>query len=175
MIGKSIAEFDIDEATASLSSPIFDDEERQSLADNSRIELYRLNDCCVNQIDLIMHYASNYELASAEEAALKDAITRAYAILDPQARIMLESSLGKVTEGKVEATIKNHPEYVQLQTKYHAAVKNTGQWKAARDTIMHRKDMLVQLAANYRAENTGEVSIRDNMEAARNVLKNKGK
>ncbi len=170
---KSLAEFDVDEAMASLTSPIFDDDARQNHADSSRIELYRLNDCCVNQVNLIMEYASNYELASAEEAALKDAVTRAYAILDPQARNMLESSGTKPTEGKIEATIKNHPEYVQLQTKYHAAVKNAGQWKAARDAVMHRKDMLVQLAANYRAENTGEVSIRDNMEAARNVLKHK--
>ncbi len=164
-------EFDVDAAMATLSSPIFDEEEREKHEESTKIEIYRLNDCCINQVDLMMYYGSNFELASAEESALKDTVARAYAVLDPQARAMLQSNGGKVTEATVDATIKAHNEYTDLQAKYLAAKKNTGMWKAARDSVIHRKDMLVQLASNYRAENTGEVSIKTNAETVRNLLK----
>ncbi len=168
---KAPTEFEVDEGIKYLNSPIFDDEARELHTEDIRIDMYNLNNCLIKQADIMMTYSSNYELASQEEFALKEALERAYAVLDPQARIMLQSSGQKTTEATVDATIIANDEYVALQTKYLAAKKNAGQWKAARDSVIHRKDMLVQLAANYRAENMGEITLKDNIKNAREVLK----
>ena len=118
-----------------------------------------INQCCIDQPALLMEAIQGYEDALNEADAVKDSLSWAYAHLDPQARSMLEAT-GKVTEGRVDACIKTFEEYITLQEKYHAAKENAGRWRAIVEAAKNRKDMLVTIASNYRAEGSSDVSLK---------------
>jgi hypothetical protein len=61
----------------------------------------------------------------------------------------------------VENTVITDPKYVELQEKYLDAKRNAGVLKSARDAMIHRKDMLVQMGANYRAEGSSDISLKE--------------
>ena len=138
------------------------------LCDNDLIEEFQtrmvidptdINQCCIDQPALLMEAVQGYEDALNEADASKDSLAWAYATLDPQARQLLEPT-GKVTEGKVDACIKTFPQYIALQEKYHAAKENAGRWRAIVEAAKNRKDMLVTIASNYRAEGSSDVSLK---------------
>lgn len=74
----------------------------------------------------------------------------AYAQLDKEYRATLSG--GKVTEKVIESNILTDARYVAMQNKYLDAVENTGVLRAACEAMRQRKDMLVQLGAQRRAE-----------------------
>jgi hypothetical protein len=61
----------------------------------------------------------------------------------------------------VENTVITHPMYVELQDKYLAAKLNTSLLRTAKDAMIHRRDMLIQLGANYRAEGMSDISLKE--------------
>jgi len=163
-------DFDIEGAISQLTSKICDDEAQAEYLEAMEIEGTNVNQCCIDQPTLMMKAVLYYEQANAEADALKDVITRAYAHLDPQARQLIAGAGEKLTEARVDSVIKTHDEYVALQERYHAARTNAGKWKAIMEGARHRKDMLVQIASNYRAEGNSEISIRQNMDAVKNIV-----
>ena len=106
-------------------------------------------------------YSTAYELAMDAELRLKADLERGYAQLDAQARASMTSQGLKITEKKVENMVITQPDYVALQTEYLDAKRNTGLLKAARDALIHRRDMLIGLGANYRAETQSDLSLRE--------------
>lgn len=97
-------------------------------------------------------YSTAYEIALDAEQRKKAELERAYAVLDVQARANMEAAGVRPTEAKVKNVVITHPEYVALQDKYFEAKTDAGVIKAARDAMIHRKDCLVSLGANLRAE-----------------------
>lgn len=106
-------------------------------------------------------YATAYELASDEELRLKEHLARVYAQVDAHVRAEAKAAATKLTEKMVENTVITHPKYVQVQEKYLDAKRNTGLLKAARDSMIHRRDMLISLGANYRAEGRSDISLKE--------------
>ena len=78
-----------------------------------------------------------------------------------------ESSV-KLTEKMVENTVITHPEYVESLNNHLDAKRTAGLLKAARDAMIHRRDMLIQLGATHRAEGTSDIRIREREDAFKN-------
>lgn len=153
--------FNIEGATELLSSPICDDAKMSELRSRQAIDQANINECFIDQIELISEVATGYEMAAAEAAMYKDLIEGAAAFLDSGVRQTLMAAKEKVTEGRVASMIKSHEDYRALQANYHAAKFNAGRWKAQLETAKQRKDALITLGANWRAEGQGDVSIRN--------------
>jgi len=111
-----------------------------------------------------------------------------YGKLDTKVREDLDEEGEKVTETKVTSRIYQEVEYINetailndLRAKYIEAVKTYGLLKAAREAMIHRKDMLVSLGAYKRAGiDNNELFIKseeitDKEERVKKVLSNKTK
>lgn len=125
-----------------------------------RINMGNLNQDFADHAGKFAWYATAYELTESEVAKAKDALERLEAVLDYEVRQELETHGVKVTEAKVKNTLVTRPEYVEQQEKLRKAQLNAGLAKASRDAMIHRKDMLVGLGANYRAEGNADLSLK---------------
>lgn len=153
-------EFDIEKATAELESRVLSPDDQVEWLQRMEVDPLNINQCCMDQPSYMMDAVRGYEEASAEADKIKDILARAEAHLDPQARQLILQAGDKITESKVASVIKTHDEYVDIQARYHAAKANAGRWRAIMEGVRHRKDMLVTVANNFRAEGNSEVSIR---------------
>lgn len=106
-------------------------------------------------------YATAYELALDVELRAKEHLGRIYARIDAHVREQARESSVKLTEKMVENTVITHPEYVKSLDNYLDAKLQTGLLKACRDGMVQRKDMLVSLGANYRAEGKSDISLKE--------------
>jgi DNA gyrase/topoisomerase IV subunit A len=97
-------------------------------------------------------YAVSFELCQDHETRLKASMDRLYGLCDVQARAEMEMAKVKVTEKKVENMVITMSDYVKKQEEYFDACLQTRLMKAARDAMVHKKDCLISLGANIRAE-----------------------
>lgn len=104
-------------------------------------------------------YSTAYELALDYENRLKTALERLYAKLDVEARTSFELNGVKATEKKIENHVLMHPDYVAVADAYNDAKLQTGLIKAARDAMIMKKDCLISLGANIRAEMASDPSL----------------
>ncbi len=104
-------------------------------------------------------YGTAYELCMDKERRLKAELGRAYAQLDVQARAQMSAAGIKVSEQKVENMVNLTPDYIKIQDEYFDAMRMAGLLKAARDAMMAKKDCLVSLGANIRAEMSSDPSL----------------
>lgn len=95
------------------------------------------------------YLAAAHAWAERNEKAAKYELDTVYAQLDTAYRATLS---GKVTEKIVESNILTDARYVDYQNKYLDALENAGKLRGACDAMRQRKDMLVQLGAQRRAE-----------------------
>lgn len=120
-----------------------------------------LSDVFAEHAEHFAWYSTAYELAMDHEARLKEELQRTYARIDHKVRTDARAAGVKHTEKMVDNSVITHPKYVELQDEYLEAKKNTGLLKAARDAMIHRRDMLIQMGANYRAEGASDISLRE--------------
>lgn len=98
------------------------------------------------------YYATCFELAADKSRRLDIDLKRLYAVLDYQKRMEMRNADMKTTEKMVENMVITDDNYVALQGDVLEAEKHLGLLKAARDAMAQRKEMLVSLGANHRAE-----------------------
>jgi len=115
-----------------------------------------INEDLQNQPSLFAWYAVLEELAEAELQEAKLALDLVEAELDAHYR----STLEKVTETKISNKIKSSEEYIKAKVAVNEARKKVGILKAIREAFSHRKDMLIALASNMRAQADPEIFIR---------------
>lgn len=130
-----------------------------SLQEDIFVDRSRLNDEFAEHASRFGWYSTAYELCVDHEARLKAKLERAYAQLDAQARAQMEAAGVKVTEKKVENTVITQPEYISIYEEYLDAKLQVGLLKAARDAMIHKKEMLVSLGANLRSEMKSDPSL----------------
>ncbi len=133
---------------------------KRDLSGDLFIDQGDINSSFVDHAQKFAWYATIYELCSDYESKLKNELGRLEAQLDYEVRMEFEGASLKATEAKVKNTIITRPDYVKAQEALREAALNTGLAKAARDSMMHRKDMLVGLGANYRAEGMSDLSLK---------------
>lgn len=104
-------------------------------------------------------YSTCYELAIDYENRVKTELERAYANLDSTFRKQMEQLGLKFTEKKIEGLVLTHATYIQLQDALNEAKLQTGLLKAAKDAMIMKKDCLISLGANQRAELASDPSL----------------
>lgn len=108
------------------------------------------------------NYASAYEICLDYETRKKAQLERLYALCDVQARAEMTQGGVKVTEKKVENMVITMTDYVKMQDEYFDACLQTRLVKAARDAMIQKKDCLISLGANIRAELSNDPSMKYN-------------
>jgi len=122
-----------------------------------------LSEAFFEQAELFGWYATAYELAMDVESRLKEEVARMYARLDHMHRTNGKASGVKMTEKMVENTVITDPQYVKLYGDYLDAKRNSGLLKSTKEAMIHRRDMLIQMGANYRAEGQSDITIKEQM------------
>lgn len=131
-----------------------------SFAEDVRINPAALSSDYVTHSERFAWYATAYELAQEQEARAKSALELIAAKLDYVTRQQLKDAQVKYTEKMVENTVIASPQYRAAEDAYLSAKRTVGILKAARDAMIHRRDMLVSLGANYRAEGKSDISLK---------------
>lgn len=112
------------------------------------------------QAELFAKYSTAYELALEKAALLELASDRLEAQLDHQGRVEALSAGLKFTETMASNYVKGHADYYAAQEKLLHAQKIAGLLKQAKDAIVHKRDMLVQLGAHERQERSSDISMK---------------
>jgi hypothetical protein len=120
-----------------------------------------INDSFCEHAELFSWYATAYELALDSEVRSKEELARLYAVTDHSTRMNAKSAGVKMTEKMVENTVITDPQYVDMLSTFHDNKRNTGLLKAARDAMLHRRDMLIQMGATYRAEGLSDLTLKE--------------
>jgi len=152
---------------------IGDDEYANSLSDDVRVNQGDLNGDFTSQARLMAHWSTLHELALDQETRLKYERDCIYAKVDYNTRQDMKAAGMKATEKMVENTVLTSEIYQEVMDEYHDAKLRTGLLKAARDAMIHRRDMLIQLGATSRAEGNADISIRDREQTVRAIIGNK--
>ena len=139
---------------------IGDTEFPNRLAEDLHVNHTALSEVMGEHAEKFAWYSTAYELAQDHEARLKEELAKTYARLDHKIRMEAKGASVRMTEKMVENSVITHAMYTELQDKYLDAKRATGLLKAARDAMIHRRDMLIQMGANYRAEGAADVSLR---------------
>lgn len=131
------------------------------LAQDLAINVGVLSEEFASHAERFAWYATAYDIASAHEANLKEHVSRLYAIVDAETRTSAEMAGVKMTEKKVENTVITDERYQVAVNEYLEARRNASLLKSARDAMSHRRDMLIQMGATYRAEGASDISLRE--------------
>lgn len=129
------------------------EEYESSLRDDLEIDAGNPNEALVNQAKLLAMYGFAYEHALAYQRDLESQLERKYAYIDAETRASYAQQSIKLTEKMVESVVKTNREYIELNDMCRDAAATTGMLKAAFKAIEQRKDLIVTLSHNLRAEN----------------------
>lgn len=140
-----------------------------NMSDTVKIDTSDLNNELVEHSQKFAWISTAYELACDQELKLKTRLERLYAQLDVLVRHEFDAHNVKITETKVANEVILRSEYTAAQDEYGASKLEASLLKVARDSMLHRREMLLALAHNYRAEGFSEISLKtDQYKAARN-------
>lgn len=104
-------------------------------------------------------WGTAHELAVDIVNRLSARLKRVYAELDAEKRQEFVLTATKSTEKMVENVVITDPRYIDAQEELFEAEKQAGLLKAARDAMMSRRDMLIQLGSTARAEYQADIAI----------------
>jgi hypothetical protein len=104
------------------------------------------------QPELFAWWATVMELAKDLVAREKYRLDRLYAITDHNVRKFYNDNKQKVTEKIVENEVITDEEYQKAKLEYLEAKKQLGLLLAGKEAMVQRKDMLISIGANMRAQ-----------------------
>lgn len=134
-------------------------EYESTLADDLRLDRMNLNEEFEKHAEKFAFYSTAYEICLDKERRAKAVLDRVYAILDSQARGDLAANGIKATEKKIENMVVTAPDYLAAQDEYFEAQRLVGLLKSARDAMIHKKECMVSLGANFRQEMNSDPSL----------------
>lgn len=121
-----------------------------------------LNHEFCHQAEIFAKYSTAYELALYEAQIRKAALEVGAARLDYMFRMDAKEKNVKMTEKMVENSVKAHEDFLALEQKLLQAQKITGLLKQAKDAIVQRRDMLIQLGSTQRQERASDITMKAN-------------
>jgi hypothetical protein len=119
-----------------------------------------INEFLKNQPSLYAWYATLQEMTESELANAKLLLELTESKLDDKYRKILASEGAKVTESMVEKRLHLDEEYIEAITNANLWKKNSGILRGLKEACAHRKDMLITLASNLRAQMDPEIFVR---------------
>lgn len=114
----------------------------------------------VTQPERFAFYATCYELANVNVQRYENALKRLYASLDHEKRGELVTAGIKVTEKMVENSVITDDRYTALQDEALEAQRQASMLKVAMQSMLQRKDMLIQLGSAMRAEMQADLAVK---------------
>lgn len=159
---------DIDKLNV-LTFSIGDEQFDFDLAADAKINKHDLHTEFTEHAECFGFWVTAYELALDQEARAKANLDKTYAQEDYQARINASQAGVKLTEKMVENTVITQEAYVIAQEAHLDAKRNVGLLRAAKDTMIHKRDTLISLGALLRAEGHSDISMKQ--EAVKQILK----
>jgi hypothetical protein len=153
------------------------------IEDDVKINQSDLDQEFLNQPEKYAWWAFLMEHAKAQVNEVKNELEILYAKLDYQVRakaqvVAVDAKAKKTvglryTEKMVENEVISSKEYQEIMSRYNEARKNAGLATAGMNAMLQRRDMLLQLGANYRTEGQADPIIL--REAAREKAANYAK
>lgn len=119
-----------------------------------------INDDLKNQPALYAFYAVMHEAAESELADCKLALETVEALVDEKIRVGFAAAGTKVTETMIANKVHLEEEYQNAVIALNKAKAQSGKLRAIKEAFVHRKDMLVTLASNMRAQADPEIFIK---------------
>jgi hypothetical protein len=137
-------------------------DEVQELNPDAELKLSEedINENLKNQPSLYAFYAVMYEAAESELADRKFALETLEAVLDEHVRAEAATAGTKVTETMIANRIRLNEDYQNAVIALNQAKAQSGKLRAIKEAFVHRKDMLVTLASNMRAQADPEIFIK---------------
>jgi len=137
-------------------------DEVQELNPDAELKLAEetINDDLKNQPALYAFYAVLQEAADSELADRKLAMETMEAVLDEHIRAEALTAGTKVTETMIGSKIRLNEDYQASIIALNQAKAQAGKLRAIKEAFVHRKDMLVTLASNMRAQADPEIFIK---------------
>lgn len=127
-----------------------------TLEDDIRIRAHDLDAEFLEQARKFSWWAMVAELAKDQVGRVKYELEQLYARLDAMKRAEAVAAKVKKTEKMVENEVITSPDYQVKYKEYLEAKKHYGMLQAGREAFVQRKEMLISLGANYRAEGSAD-------------------
>ena len=105
------------------------------------------------------YYAMLYYESERQTLKLKQILEITEAKVDGEIRAQYEGAGKPPTEAQIKSKIVRHTEVIAAQRAYNKAKTIQQLCKHAVDAFRHRKDMLIQVSFNRRAEIQGEIRV----------------
>lgn len=118
-----------------------------------------INENLKEQPSLFAWYAVLQEMAEEALSHSKLALEMVEASLDASIRKKALKKKEKLTEKQILSSIQLHDDYIKARTAVIEAKKNAGTLKAIKDAFNHRKEMVLALASNMRAQGDAEIFV----------------
>lgn len=112
------------------------------------------------QAELFAQYATAYEIAVREVRLKKAELDKVCAHLDRAGRQEMLAAGVKFTEKMVEHFVKGHNEYFEKNKELVEAETLAGLLKEAKDAMLQKQYMLVQLGSTQRQERGSDISMK---------------
>jgi hypothetical protein len=130
-----------------------------SLEEDITIDGNNLNQEFIDHSRKYARWAMLSELAQDKVQVLKNKLAALYASVDHRVRTDAVIAQVKLTEKMVENTVILDAVYQAGMKEYLQACKEYGLLKCGKEAFQHRKDMLVSLGDNHRAQGQQDPSI----------------
>lgn len=132
---------------------------------------HNLNDAMIQQASMIAHYGELAADAARQVDSLKMLLESAEAVAYQTIRKDIIATGERVTEAQLEKMVVSHKSVVGLKRALADARRVEAVTKSAVEGFRHRRDMLIQLGAQARAEMQGELRTmgHSTMEDARRI------
>lgn len=130
------------------------------LEEDTQIDLSSLEMEATNQATRFAKYATAFAISEIVEKRLKMELEALSAKIDVRTRMEAKQAQIKLTEKMAEHTVKGSKEYLEKNEELLQAQEITGLLKQAKDAMIHKRDMLVQLIALKRQEQGSDISMK---------------
>ncbi|CAO3459971.1 hypothetical protein [Azospirillum argentinense] len=151
---------DAAEAPASNSLKVRSYVDPAQLALDVQVNVKDLTGCMMEQPGLLAHYGTQAALAAYQVLKLRQLRDARAAVIDKKIRDKAKEDNVKLTEALIEKEIDRHPKIIQAQSALNEAKMQESLALSAVEAIRHRRDMLIQMGAQSRAEMEGDIRIR---------------
>lgn len=115
----------------------------------------------MNQALLFAKYSTAFDIATKVTGRVKAELEALEAQVDRNARMEAVTNGVKLTETMAKLTVKGNKDYLEKHAELLQAQQITGLLKSAKDAMLQRKDMLVQLGCSQRQERGANITMKE--------------
>lgn len=124
----------------------------RSIQEDIKLDPHDLSSEFVKQPSLLLHYSRLFAKAAAETRECKFKLEVKEAELSARIKERLERGGNRATERAIDIDLKSSVEWQSAKVALNDAQYQEALLRAAVDSLIHKRDMLIQLGSKERAE-----------------------